>query len=138
QNQSVLYVSTSASDPSPRVLIDPNTYRKDGTMALSGTHFTHDGTLLAYGVASGGSDQKEIHVLNVQTGKDLPDVLKWCKFASIAWKRDNSGFWYNRYPTPGTVGKEDGARFNKLYWHALGTPQDQDPMVYDPADKDLS
>jgi prolyl oligopeptidase len=138
QNQSVLYVSTSAKDPSPRVLIDPNTFRKDGTMAVSGTTYTHDGTLLAYGISSGGSDQKEIHVLNVQSGKDLGDVLKWCKFANVAWKHDNSGFWYNRYPTPGSVAKEDQARFNKLYWHTLGTPQEQDALVLDPGDKDLS
>src|SRR3954454_3279595 len=138
QNQSVLYVSTAADDPSPRVLIDPNTFRKDGTVALSGTTFTHDGTLMAYGVSSGGSDQKEIHVLKVESGKDLPDVLTWCKFASVAWKHDNSGFWYNRYPKPADVAKEDQARFNKLYWHALGSPQEQDPMVFDPGDKELS
>ncbi|MBC8105919.1 MAG: S9 family peptidase, partial [Anaerolineae bacterium] len=107
-------------------------------IALSGTTYTDDGSLLAYGVSSGGSDQKEIRVREMATGNDRPDVIKFAKFASIAWKRDNSGFWYNRYPTPGTVAKEDGARFNKVFWHTLGTDQEQDKMLFDPGDKELS
>ncbi|CAN5622647.1 prolyl oligopeptidase family serine peptidase [soil metagenome] len=138
QNQSVLFVAKTADGQDSRVLIDPNTFSEDGTTALSGTEYTRDGSLLAYGVSSGGSDQKEVRVREIETGNDRPDVIKFAKFASIAWKQDNSGFWYNRYPTPGTVAKEDGARFNKLYWHQLGTDQVQDKMLLDPGDKELS
>jgi prolyl oligopeptidase len=138
QQQSVLYVADSLGGE-PRVLIDPNRLSDDGTVALSGNWFTRDGTRLAYGVSTGGSDQKEIRFLEVATGNNLPDVMKWCKFSSVAWLPDNSGFFYSRYPTPGTVDKRDQANFNKLYFHKLGAPQEQDALVYErPDDKTLS
>ena len=102
-------MSRSADGDDALVLIDPNTLRKDGTVALASTDYTHDGSLLAYGVSSGGSDQKEIHLREVETGNDRADVIQNAKFASVAWKIDNSGFWYNRYPAQGSVAKEDGA-----------------------------
>src|SRR3954462_14718192 len=55
QNQSVLYVAKTSDGQEARVLIDPNALSKDGTVALSGTTYTDDGSLLAYGVSSGGS-----------------------------------------------------------------------------------
>ncbi|MGH7176295.1 MAG: prolyl oligopeptidase family serine peptidase [Tepidisphaeraceae bacterium] len=138
QNQPVMYVEESLAGPA-RVLIDPNTLSPDGTVAVSGASYTEDGTLLAYGLASAGSDQKEIGVRRVSDATDLPDHLKWCKFANVAWKHDNSGFWYNRYPDPATVAKEDQAKNNRLYWHKLGTPQSDDPVVYErPDDRDIS
>ena len=90
QNQPVLYVSKRADGEDARVLIDPNTFREDGTVALSSTDYTDDGSLLAYGVSSGGSDQKEIHVREVATGNDRTDVIQNAKFASVAWKRTGS------------------------------------------------
>jgi prolyl oligopeptidase len=50
QNQSVLFVT---EDPKAhgRVLLDPNTLSKDGTVALSGASFTEDGRLMAYSVS---------------------------------------------------------------------------------------
>jgi prolyl oligopeptidase len=139
QNQSVQYVTRSASDEKgARVLLDPNSWSKDGTIAMSGASYTFDGELLAYGVASGGSDQKDIRVLRVADGTRLGDELKNMKFANVAWKHDKSGFWYNRYPTPGSVPKEQEAKNNKLYWHALGTSQGDDKLLFTPADIDLS
>jgi prolyl oligopeptidase len=137
QNQDVLYVRDTVDVAgSERLLLDPNTLSADGTIALSGAQFTTDGKLLAYGLSSGGSDQKEIHVRNVDTGIDLPDVLKWCRFSEVAWTRDNAGFYYNRYPTPGTVPPSDETLHCKVYHHTLGMPQDQDPVVYErPDDK---
>ena len=137
QNQDVLYVRDTTDPAGPeRLLLDPNTLSADGTIALSGAQFTTDGKLLAYGLSSGGSDQKEIHVKDVDTGKDLPDMIKWCRFSEVAWVRDNSGFFYNRYPTPGTVPPSEETLHCKIYYHKLGTAQDQDPVVYErPDDK---
>jgi hypothetical protein len=33
------------------------------------------------------------------TGAQLPDVVPWVKFSSIAWTHDNKGFFYSRYPS---------------------------------------
>jgi prolyl oligopeptidase len=132
QNQSVLYTLTSL-DAQPQLLLDPNTLAKDGTVALAGMSLTHDGNLMAYGLSAAGSDWQEWRVRDVQTGKDLPDVIKWIKFSGAAWTRDNKGFFYGRFDEPKNTGKslEDVNFFQKLYYHRLGTPQAQDSLVYE-------
>ena len=129
QNQSVFYMQHSL-DAEPVVVIDPNLFSKDGTVALSGLALSEDGSLLAYGISRSGSDRQEYHIRRVDDGKKFDEVIRWCKFAGIAWKHDNSGFFYNRFPEPGTVAKEDENKFNRVYWHKLGTPQAQDKPVY--------
>ncbi len=130
QNQSVLYMVKSL-DGQPTVVIDPNTLSTDGTVALSGTTYTKDGTMMAYAVSASGSDWQEVKVRNIDTGQDNGDVLKWCRFSGIGWKKDKSGFWYNRFPAEGEVAEEDRSNFNKVYWHKLGTPQSEDVLVYE-------
>ena len=39
-----------------RVLIDPNAWSEDGTVALAGMAVSDDGQYLAYGVGEAGSD----------------------------------------------------------------------------------
>jgi prolyl oligopeptidase len=137
QNQSVLYAQDSL-DGEARVVLDPNTLSKDGTVALRAETYSHDGKFLAYGLTESGSDWQMLKIRNVDTGEDLEDTIRWCKFAGIAWKLDNSGFYYNRLPKPGTVPEEDQANFSRVYWHGLGTPQSQDQVVYeDPENKEL-
>lgn len=138
QNQSVIYKRKAGSDDSALV-IDPNTLSKDGTVALGDMAYNEDGTLVAFGLSSSGSDQEEIHVRNIATGEEYPEALHWAKFTSIAWKHDNSGFFYNRYPEPGTVPRGEENNYNRLYWHKLGTPQSSDALVYErPEAKELS
>ena len=64
QNQSVLYTLDSL-DGEPRVLLDPNKWSKDGTVALAGMAISDDGKYLAYGVAEAGSDWQTWHVMDV-------------------------------------------------------------------------
>jgi prolyl oligopeptidase len=139
QNQNVLLVADSLN-AEPRVLLDPNTLSSDGTVALSGTVITDDGKLMAYGTAASGSDWQEWHVRDVDTGKDLPDLIKWVKFSGASWMKDGKGFFYSRYDEP----KEGGATlrdtnyFQKLYYHRLGTPQADDKLIYErPDNKEL-
>jgi prolyl oligopeptidase len=138
QNQSVLYMQKSL-DGEATEIIDPNKLSEDGTVALSNQSYTKDGTLLAYGLSSSGSDWQDIHIRDIDTGKNFDEVLEWCKFASIAWKDDKSGFYYNRFPDEGEVAPEDRNAYNKVYWHRLGTPQSEDVLIYeDPANKEYS
>src|SRR4030095_1503463 len=81
QNQSVLYVADSLA-AKPRVLLDPNKLSEDGTVALAGTQPSRDGSLLAYGLAAGGSDWNEWKVRRVKDAEDLGDDLKWIKFST--------------------------------------------------------
>jgi prolyl oligopeptidase len=133
QNQAILYAARALSEP-PEVVLDPNALSADGTIALASQSYSRDGRLLAYGLSAAGSDRQEIHVRDVETGRDLADRIQWCKFATVAWAPDASGFYYDRFPEPGTVPPDDENNFNRLYWHRLGTPQAEDLLVLERAD----
>jgi prolyl oligopeptidase len=134
QNQSVLLVAESLS-AEPRVLLDPNTLSADGTVALSGRAISDDGKLMAYGTAASGSDWNEWHVRDVDSGKDLPDVLHWVKFSGASWTKDDKGFFYSRYDEPkGGASLRDANYFHKLYYHRLGTQQSEDKLIYERPD----
>lgn len=130
QNQAVLYVA-DALDAAPRVLLDPNTLSKDGTVALSGAAVSHDGNLLAYGLATAGSDWQEWKVRDVRTGEDLADHVRWVKFSGASWTKDGQGFFYSRYDEPDEKSKLTRVNyFQKLYYHRIGMPQAEDRLIY--------
>ena len=137
QAQSVLY-TTPSLDGEPKPLLDPNSLSKDGTVALAGTAVSDDGRRIAYGIAAAGSDWVEWHVRDVESGQDLPDVIKWVKFSGADWTKDNAGFFYGRFPEPAPGADLKGANyFQKVYHHKLGTPQAEDTLVWeDPEHKD--
>ena len=134
QNQSVLYKQASLT-AQPETLLDPNLLSDDGTVALSTLAVTDDGRLLAYGTSASGSDWEEFRVRDVPMGKDRPDHLKWIKFSGASWTKDGAGFFYSRYPEPTDKALTDVNRFQKLYYHRLGTDQAQDVLVYERPDQ---
>jgi prolyl oligopeptidase len=135
QNQSVFY-TLEKLDGEPRVLLDPNSWSKDGTVALAGMAFTDDAKYLAYAKSEAGSDWSHWHVLDVITGKEHADEIKWVKFGGAAWTHDNLGFFYSRFPEPEPGQKFQGLSLNqKLYYHMLGTPQSADVLVYEQPDQ---
>jgi prolyl oligopeptidase len=134
QNQAVLYQQTSL-DTAPETLLDPNLLSQDGTVALSTWAVSDDARLLAYGTSASGSDWEEFRVRDVATGRDLPDHLKWIKFSGASWTKDGAGFFYSRYPEPGDKALTDVNRFQRLYYHRLGTEQPQDVLVYERPDQ---
>ncbi len=135
QNQSVLYTADSLR-AEPRVLLDPNLLSKDGTIALAGTSVTDDGTLLAYALAEAGSDWITWRVRDVKTGQDLPDEVRWAKFSDAAWTSDAKGFFYSRFDAPAaSQAYRSINEYHKIYYHLLGTPQDQDRLIYERKDQ---
>jgi prolyl oligopeptidase len=130
QNQSVLYTLKSLDDE-PKELFDPNLLSEDGTVALSGLSISDDGTLMAYGLSTGGSDWIEYRVRDVATKEDKKDHLKWIKFSGASWTKDNRGFFYSRYDEPNEKTQlEEVNYYQKLYYHRLGTSQAEDILIY--------
>lgn len=130
QNQSVLYKQDTLS-AEPSVLIDPNKWSKDGTVALGATSFSDDGRYVAYSVAEAGSDWNVWRILEVESGKLLEDELRWVKFSGAAWTTDNKGFFYSRYDEPPKEAAFQKTNLNqKVFYHRLGTSQSQDTLVY--------
>jgi prolyl oligopeptidase len=138
QNQSPLYVREGL-EAEPRLLIDPNTWANDGATALDAWRTSPDGSKVLYSVQDGGSDWRIIRVLDVATGQQLNEEIRWAKFTDLAWVGEE-GFLYSRFPEP-----EQGQDFQALnydqavYFHRLGTPQSEDQLVYStPANRDYN
>ena len=104
-------------------------------MALTALEPTEDGRFVAYALSRGGSDVQEIYVRDVESSTDLPDRLDWAKFTTISWLKDGSGFYYTRFPQPGTVPDGDEHYFCAVYFHRLGEPQPADRLVFDRPDR---
>jgi prolyl oligopeptidase len=140
QNQSVIYTQKQLSDE-PKVMLDPNQLAADGTVAVTSTSVSEDGRLLAYGVAASGSDWNEIRIRDIDSGRDISDVVKWVKFSGPSWTKDSKGFFYSRFPEPQASGNQTFVRLanQKLYYHLLGEPVEKDRMIYERSeDPDLA
>ena len=130
QNQSVMYVMDRLGDEkNARVFLDPNKLSDDGTVALKGISFSHNGKYAAYSISRSGSDWQEFYVMDAKTGKLLDDHIVWAKFSGASWEGD--GFYYSAYDAP-----QKGREFSnvnsiqKIYYHKIGTPQSQDVLFY--------
>jgi prolyl oligopeptidase len=135
QRQSVVFTRETLAGPET-VALDPNSLSPDGSVALSGFVPSPDAQHFAYGQAEGGSDWSTYYIRELGTGKQLPDVVRWVKFSSLSWSEDGKGFFYGRYPEP-RAGKalEDAVRDKKIYYHALGTQQAADRLIYERPDE---
>lgn len=131
QNQSVLYQmdSPTADTSKQRVWLDPNALSTDGTVALKGIYFSHNGRYMAYVISRSGSDWEEIYVKDCQTGRDINDHIVWAKFTGATWLGD--GFYYSAYDAP-EKGRETSAKnsVQKIYYHKIGTPQSEDQLFF--------
>lgn len=118
----------------PRLVLDPNGFSGDGTVAMSAFCPDPTGTMVAYGVSSGGSDWGSIRIRRVGADVDEPEVLGDVRFPRLAWHPDGSGFWYVRHPAAGTVPEEQRVDGSRVMWHALGTAETADTVLYERPD----
>jgi|HubBroStandDraft_1064217.scaffolds.fasta_scaffold09607_6 prolyl oligopeptidase len=134
QNQPILYVRekareglASGKDDGPdRVLVDANQLAADGTIALDWFEPSENGKYVAYGTSLGGSEMSTLHIIETRTGTILPDTIERTRAASIAWKLDNSGFYYTRYPKKGEVPDGQEMYNRRVFYHSFGDDPDQD------------
>ncbi len=130
QNQAVLYIADSA-DGEARELLNPNSWTKDGTVALSSAVPSDDARLLAYTASEAGSDWKTLRVMDIESGKLLEDELKWIRWGGVNWLPDGSGFYYARYPQPEAGEQYQALALNQMiYFHQIGSQQSADRLVY--------
>jgi prolyl oligopeptidase len=135
QRQSLVYTRETMTGPET-VAIDPNELSPDGSVALSRWDPSPDGQHLAYGQSEGGSDWSTYYVRDLGTGRRTSDVVKWVKFSSVSWLENGKGFFYGRYPEP-PAGKalEAPVVDKRIYYHALGTSQSDDRLIYERPDE---
>ncbi|PYX87062.1 MAG: S9 family peptidase, partial [Acidobacteria bacterium] len=129
QNQPVLYVREGVNGKD-RVLVDANQLAADGTISLDWWHPTHDGKYVAYGTSPSGSEMSTLRVIESATGRLLPDTIERTRAASIAWKLDDSGFYYTRLPKKGDVAEGQEMYNRHVFYHAMGTDAARDPLIF--------
>jgi prolyl oligopeptidase len=129
QNQPVLFVREGMHGKD-RALVDVNQLALDGTVALDWWVPSEQGTYVAYGTSPSGSEISTLEIIESRTGRVLPDKIERTRAASIAWKPDDSGFFYTRYPKKGSVPPGEEAYHRHVYYHALGTDPERDPLVF--------
>ena len=136
QNQPVLFWQNRFTDD-PHPILNPNTLSKQGIVSVMNAVPSLDGNHLAYSLSQRGSDWQEVRIRKVLPHKmeDWPEILLHTKFSGIAWHPNHTGFFYNRYPDPGTVPEADQSYYNKVYWHELGTDQVEDRLIYERPDQ---
>jgi prolyl oligopeptidase len=129
QEQDVVYMQKGL-EGKPEVLLDPNTFSKDGSISLTDLSFSKNQDYLSYGISRGGSDWQEFYVMEVKTRGKMNDHIQWVKFSSTSWYRD--GFFYSRYDEPPKDADKLKVKVQdqKIYYHKQGTPQSEDKLIF--------
>ena len=129
QNQPVLYARESLNG-TDRILVDVNKMSADGTVALDWWFTSDDGKYVAYGTSASGSEESTLHLVESATGNVLPDWIERTRFASVAWKKDSSGFYYTRHPKKGDVPAGEEVYHVKVFYHSVGSDPTKDPLIF--------
>jgi prolyl oligopeptidase len=129
QNQPLLLVRTGVKGKD-RTLIDVNKMSSDGTVALDWWYPSEDGRYVAYGTSPNGSEDSTLRIIETASGKLLDDTIERTRFASLTWKKDNSGFFYSRHPKKGEVPEGEEVYHAKIFYHALGSDPAKDPLIF--------
>ncbi len=134
QNQAILYRRKGLTGE-PSVYLDPNKASADGTVTMSIVGISKDDRYLTIGINEAGSDWQRFKVMDVASGEELADDLRWIKFSGASWYQD--GFYYSRYPAPNEGTELSGdLQGQAIYYHQIGSLQSADRMVYQDTEND--
>jgi prolyl oligopeptidase len=115
-----------------KVLLDPNTWSTDGSASVRGFWPTGDGRFVAFHKSEHNADETTTGVIDVTSGKLLPDSLVGTKYGAASWAADGKGFYYIWVPPASDqVSVADRPGFAQVRFHALGTDQAKDPVIHD-------
>jgi prolyl oligopeptidase len=119
ENQASIYMRVGWGGQDQR-LIDATKLSADQNTNVSIGDISDDGNLMVYGMRVGGADEESVHVLDVRTGKDFPDVLPSARYSGISLSPDNSGLYYARFTHQGT----------NVWFHKFGTDVSADEKIF--------
>lgn len=135
QDQPVMCVRDSLAGEH-RVLLDPNGWSHDNTIALDWWVPSADGSRLCYGTSEGGTEVSTLKVAHVDAslGDAPPIAIPRCRAASVEWLRDHRGFYYTRLPREGEVPEEEMPYHRHVYFHAMDAAPDgsADRLIFGP------
>jgi prolyl oligopeptidase len=113
-----------------KVILDVNERNPEGTTSIDFYVPSPDASLVAVSLSEHGSEKGTVHVFELATGTELPDVIPGVNGPTaggdVAWSADGSGFFYTRYPQPGERPEEDLSFYHQVYYHTMGTLAEED------------
>jgi prolyl oligopeptidase len=114
-----------------RLLVDPTTIKMDGKhVSIDWWSASPDGRHVAYGQSPAGSEMATTHVIEVNSGKLLPERIERTPFFGASWLPDGSGFFYTRLAESAKLGTADLFRDMVACLHRLGTdPKSDRPIL---------
>ena len=106
-----------------QVLLDENVLaRGRPAFSVSGVFVSPDHNLVAYSVDEDGSERDVVRVRDLATGRDLADTIAEIS-GDVVWSSDSQWLFY--------VGRDPVKLGKKVYRHKLGTPTEEDQLVYE-------
>ncbi|KKR13697.1 MAG: Prolyl oligopeptidase [Candidatus Woesebacteria bacterium GW2011_GWA1_39_21b] len=129
ENQPVLYVRQGL-DGTPIKLIDPNNLNSDNNVSLDYWTVSKSGKYLAYGLSTNGTEMATLFIKDVGKNENLKEEIDNCRYSSISWLSDDSGFFYTRGLVNGTVPKNEEGLHQKIYFHKLGDDIKNDELIF--------
>ena len=114
-----------------RILIDPTTMKGQGGVHVSLDWWlaAPDGSHVVYGLSPAGSENSVLHVMEVETGRVLPERIAGTQYATPSWLPDSSGFFYARVADPAKLGTVDYYKRSPVLLHKLGADPKEDLLL---------
>ncbi len=119
ENQASIYVRKGLTGSDER-LIDATKLSADQNTNVSIADVSKDGSLLLYEVREGGADEGSIHILDVNSGKEYPDVLPRARYLGISLTPDKKGIYYSKFE----------GKLTEVYLHRMGAPVSADEPIF--------
>jgi prolyl oligopeptidase len=144
QEHGVLYVvdaGSTAEAPQPRVLLDPMVLDPTGLTTLDAWQPDREGTLLAYQVSEGGTEESVLRVINVDTGELLDGPIDRARYSPVSWvpggleSLDGSGarvpaYYYVRRLAPELVPADEQQYHRRIWLHRVGSDPATDVEIF--------
>jgi prolyl oligopeptidase len=117
----------------PRVFLDPNALDATGGTAIDWYVPSPNGRRVAVSLSRGGSEDGDLHVFDVETGRENGEVIPHVQYPTAggdaAWTEDGTAIWYTHYP--GADRPEADRHFYQTVWlHRLGTAVSADRQIF--------
>ncbi len=129
ENQPILY-EQKGLDGKTKVLLDPNELSKENPVALDWFFISPKAKYIVYGLSEDGNEWSVLHIKNIETEEILEDKIPRTRYCSLAWLPDETGFYYTRYPEPGTVPKGQENYNKHLFLHKIGKDWYDDEKIF--------
>ena len=108
-------------DGTERVLVDPMALDPTGATTLDAWQPSKEGDLLAYQVSAGGTEESELLVMEVATGRQVDGPIDRTRYSPVAWLPGGEAFYYVRRLAAEEVPADETQYHRRVWLHRLGT-----------------